>query len=336
MKLQFNLTRDTTNFIKILAATMVMLHHYSQYVLSNGLSSSMIYKLFSTQGGFLGVAIFFFLSGFGLMESEKKEHLGLLNFIKKRVLKVYTPVLLITFIWYFVSALVLPESPFPSYEISIGGGNSLKISNILLNFGDGVLWFIKVILVLYAIFYLFTSVRERNRIIASIVLAIFILTTTFMASIFIASYAAISIPYFALGVGVSLLRERPSQMILTSSGILLLVGAASLLLLEKSLFGHSAINVVCIGIFILLFSITNINIKIPAFFGAISFDLYLVHNKVLATLKNHSDNIHILIFISLTIIGTLLFYILRVKLQERKWSIHRLSPTLLHDREKSS
>lgn len=62
---------------------MVMLHHYSQYICSNNYSDSIFYKVFSTQGDYLGVSIFFFLSGYGLMEREQKCHLGLLQFSKK-------------------------------------------------------------------------------------------------------------------------------------------------------------------------------------------------------------------------------------------------------------
>lgn len=62
---------------------MVMLYHYSQYICSNNCSDSIFYKMFSTQGGYLGVAIFFFLSGYGLIESEQKCYLGLLQFFKK-------------------------------------------------------------------------------------------------------------------------------------------------------------------------------------------------------------------------------------------------------------
>ena len=59
-----------------------MLHHYSQYVCANNLSESVIFRALSYQAGFLGVAIFFFLSGFGLMESESKAHRGIGQFVR--------------------------------------------------------------------------------------------------------------------------------------------------------------------------------------------------------------------------------------------------------------
>jgi len=118
----FQLTKNTSNFLKVTAALMVMLHHYSQYVCANGLSDSIIYKALSSQGGYLGVAIFFFLSGYGLMESESKSHLNLTEFIKRRILKVYLPVLLVSGIWLAVSPIMLAQSPFAnSIELDWGG-----------------------------------------------------------------------------------------------------------------------------------------------------------------------------------------------------------------------
>lgn len=106
---------------------MVMLHHYSQYVISHEISHAIPYQLLSTQGGYLGVAIFFFLSGYGLMESESKSHLNLKTFFKRRFLKIYLPVLLISFIWMLASPFLLTKVPFSGFEIQIGGGGRYHI-----------------------------------------------------------------------------------------------------------------------------------------------------------------------------------------------------------------
>ena len=69
----------------------------------------------------MGVAIFFFLSGYGLMESEQKSHLSLAAFFKRRFLNVYLPVLLVTALWLVSSLWLLPKSPFEGVGIAIGG-----------------------------------------------------------------------------------------------------------------------------------------------------------------------------------------------------------------------
>lgn len=104
------LDRGLTDVIKFLASVMIALHHYSQLVLSTGVSDNLIYKLFSTQGGYLGVALFFFFSGYGVMMSDIKNHFSLVQFFKKRILKIYKPVILITIIW------------LPVIYMKLGGG----------------------------------------------------------------------------------------------------------------------------------------------------------------------------------------------------------------------
>ena len=122
--MRFSISKETSNAVKVIAAIMVMFHHYSQYVMANSISESLFYQLLSTQGGYLGVAVFFFLSGYGLMESEQKSHLNLSAFFKRRLLKVYLPVLLVTAIWMFISPLLLQQTPFEGELVAmeIGGG----------------------------------------------------------------------------------------------------------------------------------------------------------------------------------------------------------------------
>lgn len=71
------LDRNVTDLVKFLSCLLVALHHYSQYVVSQNISHNVFYEAVSSQGGFLGVAIFFFLSGYGLMKSEQKCHLNI-------------------------------------------------------------------------------------------------------------------------------------------------------------------------------------------------------------------------------------------------------------------
>ena len=83
--MDLRIDKNLSSFLKFLAAITVALHHYSQYVCANHLSENILYKVLSSQGGYLAVGIFFFLSGYGLMESEKKHHLSPIGFIKKTI-----------------------------------------------------------------------------------------------------------------------------------------------------------------------------------------------------------------------------------------------------------
>lgn len=114
----FDLKRETSASIKFIAAVIVALHHFSQYICANNLSDNIFYKIFSSQGGYVSVAIFFFLSGYGLMESELKQHLNFNDFMRKRLFKIYFPVLLVTVIWlpviYLLQDVYVPDNEMPA------------------------------------------------------------------------------------------------------------------------------------------------------------------------------------------------------------------------------
>ena len=59
------LDRNITDLLKFVACIMVAMSHYSGYALAEGVSSSVIYKVIAATGGYLGVAVFFFLSSCG-------------------------------------------------------------------------------------------------------------------------------------------------------------------------------------------------------------------------------------------------------------------------------
>lgn len=317
--MQFRLNKSASNLLKIAAALMVMLHHYSQHMVSNGISNSLFYKLLSSQGGYLGVAIFFFLSGYGLMESEQKNHLDFFPFFRKRIFKVYLPVILVTLIWFFLSPLFLSTSPFDNHETSFWGwSHSLFSTFYTLRFGDEVLWFIKIILILYVGFFFFTLIWRKNKIFGVIYLSLFTFAASAFQAIYSSYFSAISIPFFSLGVAIAVLKDNPWKMALFSILILSSISVLSFIFLDHALFIHSMINIISITLLIVFFSIFYFPIEIPAILGALSFDIYLVHNKILMCLKDHSNFFSIYLFLFLTTIFTLIFYFTRSFLLEKK------------------
>lgn len=310
--MRFSLTKETSNAVKVLAALMVMFHHYSQYVMASGLSDSIIYKILSTQGGFVGVAIFFFLSGFGLMESEQKSHLSLSTFFKRRFLKVYLPVLLATILWMIVSPILLTTSPFDGIEISIGD-IKFTIGNFLFDFGDEVLWFVKALFILYVEFYLFSLVYIHNHKVGIAFLITAVLLTTILEAELFAKFSSISIPYFALGVIMSIYKNRELPAILSAIAALICFAACGFFYYTSDLAAHSAANAISLGIFILILSVRQWEIRFPALLGVMSFDFYLIHNKVLQTMKLNMDVAPLWMFVLITFGVTYLFYMLRTK-----------------------
>lgn len=289
---------------------MVMMHHYSQYVCANHLSDSLIFKILSYQGGYLGVAIFFLLSGYGLMESDQKQHLQLGKFFKRRFLKIYLPVLAVTLLWIITSQLLLAYSPFKSLACAEGGG----VWVFLTDFGDGALWFVKVLIVLYAMFYLYTLLLAKVPKASLPILITMTLLMTVGVNVIMADSQAISVPFFFLGVVLSQSKHHKDKSFLICVAIISITLIFQYLFIRHALWVHSIINGIVIANLIAICSYKEISIKIPAVLGTISFDLYLIHNKVLMSLKGNLDYVSIWAFLFLTITCSAVFYQFRTKL----------------------
>lgn len=305
----FSISKDTANTVKVISALMVMFHHYSQYVEVSGIYDSIVFKLLSTQGGYIGVALFFFLSGYGLMESEQKSHLKLSAFFKRRFLKIYLPVLLVSTLWFAFSPLLLKTQGVG--WMNVGEGNWHIIKHIALGFGDGILWFVRVLFVLYSIFYLFSEIYIYNKRTAIALLVILTIMLTVFEAVYVNDFKSISIPYFSLGVLMSLFKARETKAVVMSVVALVCFAAIGFIFYNVSLAGHSAINAFMLAGLIVVLSIRQWQIKVPAVLSVISFDLYLIHNKVLMVLKGNMEIVTIEVFVIVTLITTLLFYLLR-------------------------
>lgn len=277
------LDRNFTDWVKFFSCIMVAVHHYSQYVISNNISHNLLYQGFSSQGGYLGVAVFFFLSGYGLMKSDMIKHLSFGSFVRKRFMKVYLPVVLVTAIW------------LPIYYTLVGKGN-LSVSvidilqDLLWNWKDGVLWFIRCLLQLYIAFALYSVLRLYFE---SSLIRIFLLsilaTLMFCLQYFtVADYSSISVPLFFLGICVA--EFKKIKVYLTnkwiSTGVMLLIIALAWILRHKTLFVHACFNYLFILLWMMFAARKTIRFKaVPKWMATMSFDVYLVHMKCLIVLK---------------------------------------------------
>ena len=96
MNKKFIISKSLSDMLKFVSCLLVAFSHYYTYVVIEKQVGGVIYKAIESLGGYLGVSVFFFLSGYGLMESEQKHHLGIWAFCQRRLSKVYFPALLVT------------------------------------------------------------------------------------------------------------------------------------------------------------------------------------------------------------------------------------------------
>lgn len=293
--------RNLTDIVKFLSCLMIALHHYSQGMVVAG-SHNPIYQLFSTQGGWLGVAVFFFLSGYGLMKSEMKHHLESLPFFKKRLMKTYLLAVLVSLLW--------------GGYLLIRGGQKLDfqfVSGIFWNFNDEVLWFVRAIVKLYVVFYAYSWLRLQ------------IPKVKLLALVFVAALAiwwvnagfvhGSSVLLFFMGVSLA---ENDGWWSRIIRKIYPVVIAFLAFLTLAFLYRHDAawihllINYFVILSGVVLVAVCNINLPSPPMWiGGASYDIYLVHNKTLMLLRPVYITVPLWMFAGLTLCFTILFYNMR-------------------------
>lgn len=195
------------------------------------------------------------------------------------------------------------------------------IYKLLWGFEDGVLWFVKVLIVLYLCFGIFIWIRERYSHIVSIICLNLLTVGAIAVALLLLQmrdYQTISIPLFTIGVIASLYNNGETQKTFAYLGawcvgiiclLILLSGVSTLLI-------HVLINYVTI--FIAIFLLAKFPVKkklvVPAVVGDISFDIYLVHNKALMALKVLLPVVPLYSFVGLSAAATILFYLIRKKL----------------------
>lgn len=300
------LSRSTCNVVKIIAALLVMTSHIASFAITKYEATNPIFYATATQNGYLGVAIFFFLSGYGLMCSEIKSHLSPKVFFKRRFTKVYLPVLLATAFWLPIWHSITPPTLYDCHSICY---------SLFWGFNDGAMWFIRVLIPLYALFYicLIIGLKTNLQNTAKALLAICLIYTlwTMITSDSIRDH---SIPFFALGAFAASKRDKHiAHTLCVILGIGLVSSSAAFATSHPaSGFLHCLFDYFAVTALIAILSIKKIDIKAPAILGIISFDIYLTHFKVLeVTSLCLSLPAFIIMAFIVTAVVSLLFYKLR-------------------------
>lgn len=164
-------TRNDIDFFKAVAIICVVFYHLFDLL---NISYNLNFHLFD--GGFLGVDIFLVISGYlitnSIYKSMKTDSFSLLDFYKKRLLRLYPPlIVLILFCLFFGYFLLFPdvykETAIESVNALIGTSN-IRFANsggyFSLDNSDKVLlhtWYIALTVQFYLIFPILIGVLNR-------------------------------------------------------------------------------------------------------------------------------------------------------------------------------
>lgn len=181
-----------------LAIVLVVVYHYKCWVGGFPWYIGMI-----LQWGFIGVDIFFLLSGFGLTYSFRKNSIG--GFYKNRLIKILPCYLL-------MGSILVLDRLAGGYEMS--GGEILWMFSTLdytFNHG-GVDWYVSAILQLYLLFPLFYYIIVRTRMGGVILTVPIVLAVTWLCPMHWSQLAMLHrIPMFVFGIYLAMFRDTYRQ-----------------------------------------------------------------------------------------------------------------------------
>ena len=240
--------------------------------------------------GYLAVAVFFFLSGYGLTTSYKEKGKAyLIGLPRKKILPFYCLNCLLVGLYLVVSIILHAHITPKSFFLSFGIGSTIITNG----------WYIQVQLILYVAYYIVFKYQNQHRI-ASIVLfcvlfcclsSMFSLPSTWYESIFA----------FPMGVVFAFYEDRMTKIIETKRFSLIICSGLSFCLtfILKSILGFGILSIAIKMISALTFVTTivivmylfRIESKMFSRIGVISLEIYVLQGVFLDAL--HSEVIYI-------------------------------------------
>ncbi|MGB4440420.1 MAG: acyltransferase, partial [Sedimentibacter sp.] len=270
----FNQTQ--TSILKGISILLILVHHLTIRLINPNYLKPLL------NVGFLGVAIFFFISGYGLISSYLKDKNYLNNFFSKRVARVYIPFIVTNIFIGITSILIFNES----YSITEIFSTSIFLKNIT---SGQVFWYINATILFYIVFFLsikFSKTTTKAIVIMFIYSIIYIYVCRIQEMGIYWYNTAFAFPF---GVLFAYKKENILYKIKTYYNalfIICLIGFVIIFLISfeesKNKFIFDTISsILFIFLIILLNYKLNIKSKLLDFIGSISFEIYLVHQFII-------------------------------------------------------
>lgn len=198
----------------------------------------------------------------------------------------------------------------------------LIIKDLVIDFRDPVLWFIKSLILLYIVFYIMTLFISKSRFFSLLILfggTICVCVVSYLTNGSFGLKSISGIPLFSVGVITALWSSKKFQWFHPAFPALLsFFFVISVYMSFYPGFIPNLVHVVAdyatIALILLVCIKWSPTFKIPTILSLITFDIYLVHFKVLMVMKGYEYSMSILLFIIATALFSFLLYFLRTKL----------------------
>lgn len=300
------LSTDSTKAIKGIAAVLIVFHHIAKDIVING---SLIFMRYI---GIIMVAIFYFVSGYGLMYNLKNCSNYLDSFLRKRLLNLMIPYWLI-----FICTIIIDF-------ISNKRFSPMDYIFSFFSFGPVVsVWFVSSILLFYLAFYIsfyierildfhirwieHSYVLPKNFDIGKLILALTMIIYCIscyllhLPNAYTSSVAAFYLGILWMSIESKFLRYVRTHYFLSLFGSFFLfcsvfMGRLAIAVkLNQNECLHMLLrNVVCVlFILFMIICIQKITVcgKILLWLGSISYELYMVHCILMGYVRKRFSNV---------------------------------------------
>lgn len=293
------------DLLRIISAFMVMIYHYSFRGYYSQVYCSVEFPVLGRFGkyGYLGVSLFFLISGFVILMSIQNKTLS--EFIKSRFLRLYPTYWLCLLITYFLTQ-TSGNDLFSVSRLQLIANATMFNGFVKIPYVDSVYWSLLVEMKFYIIMALFILARKNIKLSEDSFISLYLLislvfvTGMFKESIiykianyflmFRFSHFFISGMLFYQMYRSEIDSRKVIQLFISFALSLYWVNIeASILTLKYSEYGIDFSNIV-VSLFIVLvyilfyFMITgkmeNLNRKWFLTFGALTYSLYLLHQNI--------------------------------------------------------
>lgn len=267
-----------TNWLRSIAILMVMFSHYYPVL---GLSYSDGIISFCLNFGYMGVAIFFLLSGYSIMISKINKPNYLKGFIPKRLLRLYVPFLIV----FILDVLLMVVT-----------GKGLKIEDLLflplMSLPGTLNWYLKIQLCLYILFYVLAKALKNNNVIVGTSFAICIIYMVVGYITGITDFWYETVFAFPLGMLIACKKDLLFSVFSRRYCVALPISIIVFIIcfMPYYLKGGTILEILFILGFLQLIVCLCVRIsgsvssKLFTFLGALSLELYLVHIVLLKTI----------------------------------------------------
>lgn len=287
-KREIYLSKDNTDCLKGIFALCVLLHHLYQ---RSGLFGHSILGGILQYLGFWSVAMFFFLSGYGLFFSYKRKGQEYIHsFPRKRILPFYLIICFLILVYGAERLLLSQELPLTLLIKSLTLGDTV--------IGNG--WYLQVQLLLYLLFYVFYKWIKRRQVqfialsVGVAIYAVTMLLLGFSDNWFITVFA------FLVGVlwamhkeAIDDFIEKPRHRYATFAVVALLYCALTLVgtaLPQDNIAGKLALIfsmiLFVVTVILVLYDIP-INCAVTRFLGKISLEIYVSQGLFLILFRSN-------------------------------------------------